>query len=81
MGVPPDHFPLRRVAAILSRVRSEMISRSNCAKDNRMFNVSRPSDDYVLNCCVTETKLTPCLSKVSTILAKSDSALVRRSTL
>ena len=28
-GQPPDHFPLRRAAAILSRVRSEMISRSN----------------------------------------------------
>jgi hypothetical protein len=35
----------------------------------------------VLNCCVTETKLTPCASKTSTILAKSASERVSRSTL
>ena len=31
-GCPPIHLPFRRAADILSRVRSEMISRSNCAK-------------------------------------------------
>ncbi len=35
----------------------------------------------VLNCCVTETKLTPSLSKISMILAKSNSDRLRRSTL
>jgi Carboxypeptidase regulatory-like domain len=43
--------------------------------------VRRPIEVVVLNCWVTETKLTPCLSKASTILAKSDSARGRRSTL
>ena len=33
-----------------------------------MFSVSRPSEFVVLNCWVTETKLTPCLSKISMIL-------------
>ena len=33
----------------------------------------------VLNCCVTETKETPLVSKASTILAKSNSDRVRRS--
>ena len=40
--MPPDHLPLRRAAAILSRVRSAMISRSNWAKDSSMFRISRP---------------------------------------
>src|SRR5271163_1794258 len=54
--MPPDHWPLRRAAAILSRVRSEMISRSNWAKDNRTLRTNRPIDVAVLNCWVTETK-------------------------
>jgi hypothetical protein len=35
----------------------------------------------VLKACVTETNETPCLSKTSTMRAKSLSARVRRSTL
>ena len=50
----------RRAADILSRVRSAIISRSNCANDSRIFSVSRPSEVVVLNCWVTETKLVPC---------------------
>jgi hypothetical protein len=46
-------------------------SRSNWANERRTFRVSRPIDVVVLNCCVTETKLTPLLSNVSMILAKS----------
>jgi hypothetical protein len=44
-------------------------SRSNCAKDSRMFKVKRPIDVVVLNCCVTETKDAPLASRISTILA------------
>ena len=79
--MPPTHLPLRRAADILSCVRSAIISRSNWANDNRMFSVSRPSELVVLNCCVTETKLTPCLSNTSMIRAKSSRDRVRRSTL
>src|SRR5215471_17242285 len=56
---PPVHFPFFRAATCLSRVRSEMISRSNCANDSRIFSVSRPSGVFVLNCWVIETKQTP----------------------
>ena len=73
--------PLRRAARILSRVRSPIISRSNCAKESRMFRVRRPRELVVLNCWVTETKLTPCWSSTSMIRAKSSSERVRRSTL
>ena len=48
-------------AAILSRMRSPVTSRSNWAKDSRMFRVSRPMELVVLNCWVTETKETPSL--------------------
>src|SRR5215472_6807517 len=41
-GTPPIHIPFRFEAAILSRMRSPMTSRSNCAKDNRMFKVRPP---------------------------------------
>ena len=44
-----------------------------------MFRVNRPSDDFVLNCCVTETKQTPRFSNSSIILAKSISDRLRRS--
>src|SRR3954451_22041371 len=67
-------------AAILSRTRSPMTSRSNWAKDSRMLRVSRPIDVVVLNCWVTATKLTACRSNNSTILAKSIKDRVRRST-
>src|ERR1700674_1980354 len=40
--MPPTHFPFRRAAAILSRVLSAMISRSNWAKESKMLSVSRP---------------------------------------
>src|SRR5499427_6181135 len=58
-GTPPIHIPFRFEAAILSRMRSPMTSRSNCAKDNRMLRVRRPIEVVVLNCCVTETKDAP----------------------
>ena len=74
-------MPVRFEAAILSRIRSAVTSRSNCAKDRSTFRVSRPIELVVLNACVTETKDTPAASKISTIFAKSDSARVSRSTL
>src|SRR5262250_2119817 len=58
-GTPPIHTPFFFEAAILSRMRSPMTSRSNCAKDNRTFRVKRPIELVVLNCCVTETKDAP----------------------
>src|SRR5512143_3898150 len=67
--MPPTHSPLRLEAAILSRMRSEVTSRSNWANDSSTFSVSRPIDVVVLNCCVTETKDTLCLSKSSTGLS------------
>src|SRR5947208_12176711 len=54
-GTPPIHIPFFFEAAILSRMRSPMTSRSNCAKDSRTLRVKRPIDVVVLNCCVTET--------------------------
>ena len=39
---PPIHSPLRLEAAILSRIRSAVTSRSNCAKDSSICSVSRP---------------------------------------
>src|SRR5829696_3643481 len=73
-------MPLRLEAAILSRMRSPVTSRSNCAKERSTFSVSRPMLVVVLKACVIETNETCRLSKISTILAKSDSARVRRST-
>src|SRR6201995_2073638 len=64
-GTPPLHIPCFFEAAILSRMRSPMTSRSNCAKDNRTFRVKRPIEVVVLNCCVTETKEAPLASRVS----------------
>ena len=49
--MPPDHLPLRRAAAILSRVRSEMISRSNWAKLSKTLSIKRPIDVDVLMSC------------------------------
>ena len=80
IGLPPNHLPLRLDAAILSRVRSEMISRSNWANESRMFSVSRPIDCVVLNCCVTDTNDTRCFSKTAIMRAKSRSDRDRRST-
>src|ERR1700757_1257788 len=63
-GAPPIHIPFFFEAAILSRMRSPMTSRSNCAKDNRTFRVRRPIEVVVLNCCVTETKDAPLASRI-----------------
>ena len=68
-------------AAILSRIRSPVTSRSNWAKDNSTFSVRRPMEEVVLNAWVTDTNDTPALSKRSTMRAKSDRFRVRRSTL
>ena len=62
-----DSSDAEQAEALLARYRGDstwtptlmMISCSNWAKDKRMFSVRRPMDVVVLNCCVTETKLTP----------------------
>jgi hypothetical protein len=69
---------LRFEAAILSRTRSPMTSRSNWAKESRTLRVSLPMLEVVLKDWVTDTKETPCSSKSSTSLAKSASDLVSR---
>jgi len=68
-------------AAILSRIRSPVTSRSNWANDSSTLRVSRPIELVVLNCWVTETNDTPWASKISTSRAKSASDRVSRSTL
>ena len=52
-----------REAAILSRMRSPVTSRSNCAKESSMFSVRRPIEVVVLNCWVTDTNETLLASK------------------
>ena len=47
-------------AAILSRIRSPVTSRSNWAKDSSTLRVNRPMLVVVLNAWVTETNETPC---------------------
>src|SRR5213080_2750421 len=79
--MPPTQRPLRLEAAILSRMRSEVTSRSNWAKESSTLSVSRPIEVVVLNCWVTETKDTWCRSKTSTMRAKSMSDRVTRSSL
>ena len=74
-------MPLRREAANLSRIRSPITSRSNWAKESRMLSVSRPMQVVVLNCWVTETKVTSWRSNASTSLAKSISERLSRSIL
>jgi hypothetical protein len=74
-------MPLRFEAAILSRTRSPMTSRSNWANESNTFSVSRPMLLVVLKDWVTETNDTECWSKSSTSLAKSASDRVSRSTL
>ena len=46
-----------------------------------MLSVRRPMEVVVLNCCVTDTKDALWASRTSTILAKSASDRVSRSTL
>src|SRR5580693_4513420 len=53
-GTPPIHIPFFFEAAILSRMRSPMTSRSNCAKDNSTLRVKRPIEVVVLNCDAAE---------------------------
>jgi hypothetical protein len=52
--------------------------RSNCANESRMFRVKRPSGTLVLNCWVTETKLTPLASRMPMIREKSSSDRLTR---
>src|SRR5229473_986476 len=74
-------MPLRLEAAILSRMRSPVTSRSNWANDSSTFRVSRPIELVVLNCWVTETNDTAWASNSSTSLAKSARERVSRSDL
>ena len=60
-----------------SRQRTE----ERVALESSTFKVSRPMLVVVLNCWVIETNETPLASKVSTILAKSNSDRVNRSIL
>src|SRR5262245_20507718 len=60
-------MPLAFDAAILSRIRSPAISRSNWAKESSILRVRRPIEVVVLNSCVTETKEASCASSTSTI--------------
>src|ERR1700720_4193405 len=62
-GMPPIHMPIFLEAAILSRMRSPVTSRSNWANDKRTFRVSRPILVVVLNCWVIDTNETPRRSK------------------
>ncbi len=78
---PPIHIPLALLAAILSRMRSPVTSRSNCAKDSRTLSISRPIEVAELICCVTALKLTRWRSNTSTICAKSASERDSRSIL
>jgi hypothetical protein len=77
----PCEQPLRREAAILSRVRSEIMDRSNSAKLINMLSVSRPIASAFEKFCVTDTNDTPAAVKRCIILAKSSSERLRRSTL
>ncbi len=74
-------MPRALEAAILSRMRSAVTSRSNCAKLSSMLRVRRPMLVVVLNDCVTDTNDVLAASSWSTSLAKSNSERVRRSTL
>ena len=74
-------MPFMREARTLSRMRSAVTSRSNCAKLSRIFSVRRPMDVVVLKDCVTDTNVTPLRSKTSTSFEKSISDLDRRSIL
>src|SRR6516165_5156396 len=68
-ATPPSHIPFFFEAAIFSRMRSTMTSRSNCAKDNSTLRVRRPIEVVVLNCCVTETNDALLAPRISTIFA------------
>jgi len=55
---PPIHRPFFLDVAILSRMRSLQVLRSNCVSDSIMLRISQPMDYVVLNCWVTETMWT-----------------------
>ncbi|MEN9490677.1 MAG: hypothetical protein RJA63_1126 [Pseudomonadota bacterium] len=76
---PPIHMPLALLAANLSRMRSPVTSRSNCAKDSSTFSINRPIDVAELICWVTALKLTRWRSNTSTMRAKSASERDSRS--
>ena len=80
-GTPPIQRPFFFEAAILSRMRSAVTSRSNWAKESSTLSVSRPIEEEVLKAWVTETKEQPAASSRSTSLAKSASDRVSRSIL
>ena len=75
------YLPFRLVAATLSRMRSPIISRSNWAKERRMFSINRPIEVEVSNRWVTETKETLRRSKSSISLVKSSRERESRSSL
>jgi hypothetical protein len=64
-------MPFRFEAAILSRTRSPISSRSNWANDSSTLSVSRPMLELVLKDCVTDTNETSWASNSSMSLAKS----------
>src|SRR5262245_60472523 len=72
-------MPLRLEAAILSRTRSPISSRSNWANDSSTLSVSRPMLELVLKDWVTDTNETSWASNSSMSLAKSASERVSRS--
>src|SRR5207253_2705560 len=75
----PHAFLLRRGDLVAHPLADHLaLERAN---DSRMLRVSRPIEVVVLNCCVTATKVIPWRSSSSTILAKSISERVSRSTL
>lgn len=76
----PSPVVRAREAANLSRMRSPLTSRSSWAKLSKMFSVSRPIE-VVLKLWVMLTKVTPCISKLSTSREKSISERERRSIL
>ena len=79
--MPPIHIPFFFDAATLSLILSPVNSRSNWANESSTFRVNRPIELVVLNCWVTDTKLTLWESNTSMILAKSAKERVKRSTL
>jgi hypothetical protein len=73
---PPTQIPFRLEAAILSRTRSPITSRSNWAKDSNTLSVSRPMLDVVLNDWVTDTKDASCWPTVPPALSREPFLLV-----
>ena len=74
-------IPFIRLALTLSRMRSAVTSRSNWAKDRRMFRVRRPIEVVVLKDWVTLTNVTLFRSNTSTSFEKSIRERERRSIL